>query len=79
VESREGAVGFELPGVDGLGELELDLLFLAFSEGKRAGVFSRKRPPSETTRMFSLIPSRLGLRQQIPRMMRSILTPACDA
>jgi hypothetical protein len=115
VESREGAVGLQLPGVDGVGDLELqeapdfvaasrlaqgeelldpavqvvlhevvgaaevDLLFLALPEGKRAGGFQEAAPTSETTRMFSLIPSSPGLRQQIPRMMRSILTPACDA
>jgi hypothetical protein len=109
LESREGAVGLHLPGVDGVGELELqeapdfvavsplargdklldpavqvalhevdaaevDLLFLALPEGKRAGVF-QEAATSETTRMFSLIPSRPSLRQQMPRMMRSIPHP----
>jgi hypothetical protein len=115
VESHEGAVGLQLPSVDGVGELELeeapdsvaasrlaqgeelldpavkvalhevvgaaeaDLLFLALPEGANARACSRKQPTSETTRMFPLIPSRPGLRQQMPRMMRSFLTPAHDA
>jgi len=31
------------------------------------------------TVMFSLIPATPGRRQQIPRMIKSIFTPACDA
>ena len=40
---------------------------------------SRKRPTTDTTRMFSLTPSTPGRRQQMPRMLRSIGTPACEA
>ena len=31
------------------------------------------------TRMFSLTPGTPGRRQQMPRTIRSIFTPACDA
>jgi hypothetical protein len=40
---------------------------------------SRKRPTIERTRIVSLIPGIPGRRLQIPRAIRSIDTPACDA
>ena len=40
---------------------------------------SRKRPTTETTRMFSLTPGSPARAQQIPRTLRSTRTPAWDA
>ncbi len=40
---------------------------------------SRKRPSSETTRMPSESPGTPGRRQQMPRTIRSMRTPACEA
>ena len=40
---------------------------------------SRKRPTTERTRMFSDTPGTPGRRQQMPRTMSSIFTPACEA
>ena len=46
---------------------------------RRSRECSRKRPTIDTTRMFSDTPSTPGRRQQIPRMLRSTCTPACEA
>ena len=40
---------------------------------------SRKRPTTETTLIVSLTPATPGLRQQMPRTLRSIGTPAWEA
>jgi hypothetical protein len=40
---------------------------------------SKNRPTMDFTRMLSDNPGMPGLRQQIPLMMRSTVTPACDA
>ena len=40
---------------------------------------SRKRPTTDTTRMFSDTPGTPGRRQQMPRTLRSTGTPACEA
>ena len=40
---------------------------------------SRKRPMMLRTRMFSLTPGIPGRRQQMPRTIRSMCTPACEA
>src|SRR4051812_6241351 len=40
---------------------------------------SRKRPTTETTEMFSLTSGTPGTRQQMPRMLSSTGTPACEA
>src|SRR5690349_25176101 len=42
-------------------------------------VCSRKRPSTERTRMLSETPGMPGLRQLMPRTMRSIFTPAMPA
>ena len=40
---------------------------------------SRNRPTMLVTSMLSLTPGTPGRRQQIPRTINSIFTPACDA
>ena len=40
---------------------------------------SRKRPTMLLTRMFSESPGTPGRRQQMPRITRSMSTPACEA
>ena len=40
---------------------------------------SRKRPTTETTRMFSDTPCTPGRKRQMPRMLRSTGIPACEA
>src|SRR3546814_11591649 len=40
---------------------------------------SRNRPTMLFTRMFSDSPGTPGLRQQMPRTIRSMATPACEA
>ena len=40
---------------------------------------SRKRPTTDTTRMFSLTPGTPGFRQQMPRVLISTGTPAWEA
>ena len=40
---------------------------------------SRKRPTTDTTSIVSLTPGIPGVRQQMPRTLSWIGTPACDA